>query len=249
MTGLIAQIWRHPIKSHGHEALETVDVSEGRTLPWDRTWAVAHEAAKADGIAWVPCQNFSRGSKAPGLMALSAKLDEAQARITLQHPDQGQFSFRPDDPADLQGFLDWTRPLVPDDRAQSAKILRVPDRGMTDTDFPSISLAGLGTLNALSDRVGQPLDPRRFRINFWIDGLKPWEEFNWIGRDIKIDGLLFHVEEPITRCLATTANPETGVRDADILGALDSGWGHRDLGVYLRALDSGKISLGDAVIP
>ncbi|NNE78944.1 MAG: MOSC domain-containing protein [Silicimonas sp.] len=247
MTADVVQIWRHPIKSHGHEALEQVEVTKGQTLPWDRTWAVAHEAAKADGTAWAPCTNFSRGSKAPGLMAITAKLDEAAGQITLSHPDQGTLTFNPDDPAALQGFLDWTRPLVPDDRAQSARILRVPNRGMTDTDFPSVSLGNLATLRALSDRMDRDLDPRRFRINIWIEGPEPWEEFTWVGQTIHVGDVPFHVDSPITRCLATAANPDTGQRDADTLGALSSGWGHNDLGVYLDAVGSGRLALGDRV--
>ena len=46
MADQFAALWRHPIKGHGREALETVDLTEGRTMPWDRRWAVAHEAAK-----------------------------------------------------------------------------------------------------------------------------------------------------------------------------------------------------------
>ena len=51
----VEQIWRYPIKSHGREALSSVAVTEGATLPWDREWAVAHEASDADGTTWAPC--------------------------------------------------------------------------------------------------------------------------------------------------------------------------------------------------
>lgn len=244
MTVTLARIWRHPIKSHGAEALERVGVTAGRTLPWDRTWAVTHEAARTDGTEWAPCANFSRCAKAPGLMAISATLDEASATVTLTHPDRAPLTFHPDDAGDLPGFLDWTRPLMPRDRAASTGIVRVDGRGMTDTDFPSISLANLASLDALSDRMGQRLDPRRFRANFWIDGLAPWQEFDWVGQTIRIGGLTFRVEERIERCLATAANPETGQRDADTLGALSGGWGHRDFGVYLTALDDGDLATG-----
>ena len=249
MTATLARIWRHPIKGHGAEALDRVEVLAGRTLPWDRAWAVIHEAAKTDGSAWAACANFSRGAKAPGLMAISARLDEADETVTLSHPDREPLTFRPDDTTDLSAFLDWTRPLMPTDRAASAGIVRVDGRGMTDTDFPSISLASLASLKALSDCMGQPLDPRRFRANFWIEGLEPWHEFDWIGQTIKIGELTFRVEERIERCLATTANPETGRRDADTLGALNDGWGHQDFGIYLTALKTGELATGAAVEP
>ena len=48
--------------------------------------------------------------------------------------------------------------------------------------------------------------------------------------------------------MATTANPETGVRDADTLGALNS-WGHQDMGVYGIVQTGGLMSLGDSAGP
>lgn len=243
MTATLAHIWRHPIKSHGREALERVEITEGQTLPWDRAWAVAHEHAKADGSDWAPCANFSRGAKAPALMAISAELDEATATVTLTHPERPALTFRPDEEA--RAFLDWVRPLMPEDRAQSVRILRLNGRGMTDTPFPSISLGSLSSLRALSDAMGQDIDPRRFRANLWIDGFEPWAEFDLVGTDIRIGGVTFRVEEPIERCLATTANPDTGARDADTLGALERHWNHRDFGVYLTAKSSGTIARAD----
>lgn len=247
MTGTLVRIDRHPIKSHGRETLAAIDVTAGRMLPWDRHWAVLHEASRADGSVWAPCANFSRGAKAPGLMAIDAALNEDRRQITLRHPDRPDLTFRPDDSADLPRFLEWVGPLMPPDRAASARIVSAGDRGMSDTDYASISLLNLASIRALSDRLGQRLDPRRFRGNLVIDGLAPWEEFGWVGRTIAIGDVRFHVEERIERCLATAANPLTGRRDADTLGALEAGWGHRDMGVYLTSLNDARLETGTPV--
>jgi uncharacterized protein YcbX len=92
-----------------------------------------------------------------------------------------------------------------------------------------------------------PLDMRRWRGNLWIDGLAEWEEFALIGKTLKIGDVLFRAVEPITRCLATTANPETGKRDADTLGGLEAGWGHKDFGIYLEVISSGTLKSGDTL--
>ena len=245
MTATLAQIWRHPIKSHGAEALDEVTLREGECLPWDRTWAIAHEAAKADGSTWSHCANFSRGAKAPALMAVSAAFDPKAETITLSHPDQPPLTVRPDD--DPEALVAWSRPLIPEGRATSARVVRVAGRGMTDTPFPSISVLSLTSLKILSQKLGQTLDPRRFRGNFWIEGLDPWEEFEWIGRTLRIGEAEMKVAERITRCLATAANPETGHRDADTLGALEEGWDHRDFGVYAEVTQGGTVHVGDPV--
>ncbi|MEX5727484.1 uncharacterized protein Ga0609869_000837 [Rhodovulum iodosum] len=247
MTARLAQIWRHPIKGHGAETLDEVTLEAGRTMPWDRTWAVAHEAAKTDGRGWAPCANFSRGAKAPRLMAIAARLDEAAGRITLTHPDRPAVTFDPDNEAAL--FLDWVAPLMPDDRAASARIVRVPGRGMTDSAFPSVSLLGLASLRALSDAAGRTLSPLRFRGNFWVEGLAPFEEFDWVGRRLHLGEAELEVRERIGRCMATTVDPATGRRDTDILGLLDSHWGHTDLGVYAEVVKDGRVAPGDALEP
>ena len=216
-------------------------------MPWDRCWAVAHEASPADGSAWVPCVNFSRGSKAPKLMAINAKLDETAQTLTLSHPDRKGFTFQPDDIQQLSGFLAWIRPLMPPNRAQSARIIRLKDRGFTDTDFASISINSHASLRALSERVGLPLSPLRWRGNIWLDDLGPWAEHNWIGQQFRIGTVQFEGVEPIVRCLATTANPQTGERDADTLGALNDGWNHQNFGLYARVIESGKISIEDTL--
>lgn len=245
MTIRVAQIWRHPIKAHGREPLDHVTLTAGRTLPWDRRWAVAHEVSKADGSKWVPCANFSRGAKAPGLMAVSARSDIAANTVTLSHPDLPDFCFEPDD--DVAGFLDWVRPLMPPDRAASARLVRVPGRGMTDTDFPSISLNSLASHRALEGRLGRGLSPLRWRGNILFDGGAPWEEFDWIGRTVRIGGAELEVRERIGRCLATAANPETGQRDTDTLGLLEEGWNHTDFGVYAVVTKSGQIAIDDTI--
>ena len=41
------------------------------------------------------------------------------------------------------------------------------------------------------------------------------------------------------------ANPRTGKRDADTLGALRDGWNHQDFGVYAKVIKGGKVTPND----
>ncbi len=243
MTGRVAHIRRHPVKSHGSEPLAQVALTAGRTLPGDRRWAVAHEAARTDGTDWAPCANFTRGAKAPALMAVTSRLDEATGMVAFSHPDRPPITLDPD--RDAQALLDWSRPLVPADRAASARVVRVAGRGMTDTAFPSISLINMATHREVEAHIGQPLDPRRWRCNFWLEGPPAWAEFDWIGHRLRLGTAILVVRERIGRCLATAANPDTGQRDVDTLGALQQGWSHKDFGIYAEVLTSGDAALDD----
>ena len=243
MTGRLAQIYRHPIKGHGREAIASVRLLAGACLPWDRHWAVAHEAAKLVP-GWNHCANFARGAKAPGLMAITSELDEATATVTLRHPDRGAFRFRPDDAAELQRFLDWVGPLNPADRAQPTAIYSA-DVGLTDSNYPSISILSRASLADLSARMGVELAEHRFRGNLWLDGATAWAEEAWVDKHIRIGGEVLKIEERIERCSATTVDPETGVPNAPTLMALKAAFGHQDFGVFGVVVEAGPIAVGD----
>lgn len=216
-------------------------------MPWDRRWAVAHARTKFDPAAptWVGCANFMIGSKVPALVAIDATLDEATATVTLSHPNRPAITIRPDVAADQARFLDWVAPLCPPDHPAPQALVTVPGRGMTDTDYPSVSLINLASNEDLGRRMGADLSPLRWRGNLWIDGLDPWEETSWIGRELQLGTVRLRVEEPITRCKATTTNPATGVRDADTLAALRQGFDHQLFGLYARVIEGGTLGTGD----
>ena len=115
---------------------------------------------------------------------------------------------------------------------------------MTDTPFASISINSHASLADLSDKAGEPLSPLRWRGNIWVEGAAAWDEFNWIGRQARIGGALLKIVDPITRCPATTANPETGKRDVDTLKFLSESYGHKDFGVYAEVVETGEIKTG-----
>ena len=242
----ITSIWRHSIKSHGREALQNVALIAGEAMPWDRVWAVAHDSAKAQAGVWAQCANFSRVSKAPALMAITAELDEANETITLRHPDRPDLTFRPDDNPDA--LIGWTSPLVPQNRALPSHIMRLDGRGYTDSDFPSVTLCNMASHHAVEQAVGQDLSIHRWRGNVWFDSETPWIEFDWMGKDIAIGDAILRPRERTDRCVATTSNPDTGKRDAGTLAALKS-FGHQDFSVRCEVIQGGPIATGDKVRP
>lgn len=244
MTGRIDQIWRHPIKSHGAEALEAVALAAGKTLPWDRVWAVTHEAAMVLPGAWSSCNNFLRVAKAPKLAAIRATVDEATQRVSLTHPERPELSFAPD--SDTAAFLDWVGPLLPEGRAAPTGLHRA-DRGLTDNPEPTISLKSVTAHRMVEQKIGRPLSRLRWRGNLWVEGLEPGEEFDWVGKTVRVGGASLRVLEPITRCTATMANPDTGARDADTLAALEALWGEPVFGLDTVVVTGGEVAVGAPV--
>ena len=223
MTWTLSQIWRHPIKGIGAERLDHVGLKVDRPLPMDRAWAVLEEGGES-GEGWRACRNFVRGAKGPSLMAIVARVEEDV--IHLSHPDRPDLALDPETEDASAVLTRWLAPIYPADRRPPAALIRAPEMGMSDAPFASVAILNEASLRALSQKVGQPLDPRRFRGNLWLDGLAPWEEFDLVGKRLRIGQAEFDIVEPIGRCRATEANPDTGRRDAHTLAALEDGWGH-----------------------
>lgn len=239
----VAEIWRHPIKSHGREQIASVALTAGQCLPWDRHWAVTHQDSKFDDAKWAHCRNFMIGARTPGLAGIWAKFDDSAGQITLRHQDLGEITFDPD--TDNAAFLAWVTPLCDPDRALPKAIVKAQDRGMTDTDFPSVSLMNRASHQSVENALGHALEPERWRANIWIEGTPAWAELGWMGKTLRIGTAELTVQEPCVRCMLTATNPVTGLRDVDTLGVLQSTFGHKHFGVYAVVTKSGSLSCGD----
>jgi len=240
MTGTLAHIWRHPIKGIGSEACEAIELSPEQAVVGDRVWALLNSAAD-DTDAWQPRRNFLQVASGPKLAAINAKTDDKS--IELTHPDRAPFAFDPE-----QGAAElntWLGDLWPEERPGPARLVKAPIQGMTDVEFPSVSIGNLASLRALSQKIGQNIDMRRFRINLWLDGLAPWEEFDLLNGSITLGNVTLTPEGPIERCRAPDANPESGKRDVSMLPTLEADWNTRDFGVYFRVQKGGTVRLGD----
>ena len=244
MTPTLTHILRHPIKGIGSEYLEKIALTPNRPMPEDRAWAFLHEGAE-DTDAWQARRNFLVVASGPKLASVTAETGE-DGTIVLSHPTQGKIEIDPH--VDGPKLLDWVALLWPEDRPKPRRLVRAPEQGMADNGLAQVSLMNHASLRAFSQKAGVALDPRRFRGNLWLDGLAPWEEFDWIGRRVSIGPVTLDVTERIERCRATEANPETGLRDVNTLSVLTTGWGHRDFGVYATIVEGGEIAQGDPVI-
>ena len=81
-----------------------------------------------------------------------------------------------------------------------------------------------------------------------IDGLDAWAEMGWPGKTLRLGETELEIVEPIVRCMATTANPETGQRDVDTLAILNGNWEHQDFGIYAEVTQGGRVALGDTLV-
>jgi hypothetical protein len=146
----------------------------------------------------------------------------------------------------------WSEPLS-SFAGRPIRLMR-PDRPGDASDSWPASLVSTGSLEELSRQAGGVVDARRFRMLIEIDGCEPHEEDAWIGRAVRVGRTVIRVQEPDSRCVVTTRDPETGIKDLDTLRLIAAYRGKRDgkkidFGVYADVETPGTIRVGDAVEP
>jgi uncharacterized protein YcbX len=127
------------------------------------------------------------------------------------------------------------------------------DRGWAGGTVSLVSLASLERLRAEAGASG-PVDGRRFRMLFEIDGVAAHEEDDWLGTEVQVGEATIVLNGDVGRCVVTSHDPDTGVTDLDTLGTLAAyrREGRNEplpFGVYGAVVQPGRVRVGDAVVP
>ena len=121
----------------------------------------------------------------------------------------------------------------------------------------SVSVLSTGSLEAMREAAGirEPIDPRRFRMLFGVEGVEAHEEDEWIGRRVRIGEAAVAFRGNVGRCIVTSRHPETGVRNLPTLDVLAEYRDHVEtterlpFGVWGAVSEPGRVRLGDPVVP
>ena len=111
----------------------------------------------------------------------------------------------------------------------------------------SVSLLNMQSINDFQQKIDKKVEISRFRGNICIDGIKPWEEREWIGKIIKMNNVSFKVEKNIPRCVAINLKPQSDDNSFNLLQLLKKTYNHFEMGIYLRALSDGSMSKGNSL--
>jgi hypothetical protein len=120
----------------------------------------------------------------------------------------------------------------------------------------TVSLVSHGSLERLREEAGvaDPVDGRRFRMLFEIDGVPAHKEDEWLGTQVRIGDATIVLNGDVGRCVVTSHDPDRGVTDLDTLGVLARyrREGRNEplpFGVYGAVAAPGRVRVGDAVQP
>lgn len=255
----VAALYRHPIKGFTPERCDELVVQSDGRIAGDRVlafrFADAAEPETRDGLEYWPKSKGLALESFPTLAALQVAYDHDARRVRVVYDDELLVEVV----LDAEGRAELTEIITafvldsPEwkllQREGRLPLVLVGDgehSRFQDRSRGFVSVHSRASVDAMSGALGQQVDDRRFRSNVVIDGVDAWDELSWQG-EVRIGGVRFTAEGPIVRCLATHANPDTGIRDARVLTTLTRGVGlpEPSLG-RLLLLDGVSGAVGDA---
>jgi uncharacterized protein len=227
-VGVVARLWRYPVKSMAAEAVTSADVS-WTGLAGDRKWAFVRPASSLNGFPWLTIRdNPAMSGYVPTL-------------LDPDRPDKSAVQVRAPG-GQTYGLAD---PGLADELGAGARLMRL-DRGTFDA-MP-VSLITTDTVSALCALTGVPANERRFRPNLVITPTAgaPYAEDEWVGCSLHIGEAIVRIDRRDTRCVIVNVDPGTGRPDAALLKIIGR---HRQAraGVYGTTVRPGLVQVGDLV--
>lgn len=246
---VIAALYRHPVKGFTPEPLERATLTAGGAFPGDRLRAVEVGPSGFDpeDPKHISKMRFTVLARLPEIARVRTRWDETADTLSLSAPGMADLTVRLGDAEDDRRLEAWLTEVLGEEATAPLKLLDGAGHRFMDHPLGDVSVLNLASVRDLEAKIGQSVDPLRFRANVWVEGWPAWVENDWTGREIYLGGTRLKVVKPIVRCVATHVDPNTGTRDIDVLSALEQHYGHRWCGLYLGVETGGDIAVGDAV--
>ena len=255
MDCLIKSIYYCPVKSLSFQSLKSCDIKKNLGISNDRIFAFSRSISieNAKLIEKNPRErklnNFLILKNSPVLNKYNFIFKSN--KLILIHKNKELISVSPDNPKE-RSLLSNKLMNLEDSLLGPIFLLKNKDFPFYDTSssknvFNSMSLINLNSIKDFEKKINEKVEFQRFRGNLYVDGIEAWEERNWINKTIKINNVLFKVEENIPRCTTINLQPKTDNININLLQSLKKNFNHFDMGIYLTPLGDGKIDVGTKV--
>jgi uncharacterized protein YcbX len=251
MKGYIQSIWRHPIKGFTPEGLSTVELTANACFPCDRLYVVEDGPSGFDPAnpAHISKQKFAVLAKIAAVARVRTSYDDATGELEARFDGAEPIRARLIEKGGREAFAAWLTEALGRDIGGALKVLPAPgDYRFMDDPTGFVSIVNLASVRDLSERIGRPVDPRRFRANLYVENWPAWIENDASGGCISLGGAEATVIKPIVRCVATHVDPDSGEKDIEVVRSLFESYAHRYCGIYVRIVHGGQVSTGDDIV-
>ncbi len=245
----ITALYRYPVKGLSPEPLASARLTPGEMLAADRRYAIENGPIGFDPAA---PKHFAKTyflmlMRDERLAALKTHYDDASHVLSIRH--EGMEVARGDlaTAAGRQAIESYFSAYCAKELRGAPRLLAADGHNFSDYAPKVVSIINLGSLAAIADEVGQPVDPLRFRANVYVTGWPAWHELDLVGATLAIGQARLKVVKRIKRCAATNVDPVTAQRDLNIPHTLMRTLGHADCGIYAEVVTGGAMAPGDTL--
>jgi len=246
----IETIYRYPVKGLSAEELTSVDLRLNDCIAFDRAYAIAngHRDFDVSAPKHMPKIKFLMLMRHEKLAALETRFDAETHTLTIMRNGKQVSRGCLLQPVGRQLIEQFFAAYLSDELLGTPHIVSAPNHTISDVPEKCLSIINLATVRDLERILGEEVHPLRFRGNLYIDGIEPWAELDWVGKDIIVDGTTtLRCFKRTQRCAATNVNPLTAERDLSIPNRLSRALNHRDLGVYAMVTRDSHIRQGATI--
>lgn len=255
MQGRIDQLYTYPIKGLSARTLDSVDLLPGEGFPGDRLFGFAKANGGFDpqNPKPLPKTSFVVLMQHAGLAGLDTDFDASNGTLTIRL-DERTLTFDLFEDTQRRAAEDYLSDLLDLEAEEQPQFVAGSPHRFTDVSVVSetmmnaVSLINLDSVDDLAARVGEPVDPMRFRANIYFRGWPAFSELDLVGRRIQIGSAVLKVLKRTQRCAATEVNPQTAERDLKVPFLLRKNYGHLDMGIYAEVIEGGTISAGNRIL-
>ncbi|MBC6405532.1 MAG: MOSC domain-containing protein [Rhodospirillales bacterium] len=245
MQARLESIVRYPVKGLAGQALERAQLTDGKALPHDRRFALTYDSgAPGDKLHHASLAGLEKEER---LASLTLDYDEDTTAVTLYRDGKQVARGEGSRPIGRPLLTQFFSAYLKDSPRGTARFVENAKGHFTYWDEPFLHLINLATVKDLERVARQPIDPRRFRANLWIGAPPAWEERHWVGKRLRLGEARLEAVALTERCAATTVNPDNAKHDLNVPRILRAGFGHLELGLYLRVVRDGTIAVGDSL--
>ncbi len=254
MPATVQKLFHFPIKGLSAQPLDHVRLQPGKGFPMDRAFGFARPGSgfDPDNPKPLPKSKFFVLARDESLATLDTTYThDAQELVITYDGQSNRFDIATTDGRQAAARYLTEHlglPIEEQPTLYSAEPHKFTDVSVVSPQLmQSVSLINLDSVADLSAKVGQDVDPARFRGNIQVTGLDPFLELEMMGQDLSIGEVRFRVVRHTKRCPATEVNLSTGERDLNVPALLQVHYGHPNMGVYLEVLSGGTIQPGDEI--
>ncbi len=165
-----------------------MQLTAGETLPFDRAYAIENGPGRFDPQQprHLPKISFLMLMRDERLATLTTRFDDATETLTILRDGKQVARGQLTTPLGRQLIEQFIAAYMKSELRGPPKIVHAAGHSFSDVAAKCVHVVNLASVRELERVSGRPVDPLRFRANLYLEGLAPWAELGWLGKELRL---------------------------------------------------------------